>query len=128
MESTSTLRPTATRPTTLRVGIAGCGTLLNDRTNLHFLRIAEHLNSTNTALTNLLKRASIGDLAVNGGNSLLATGQALKQLRVLVVREAQTQTFADIFLVIMACFVVATILVPLLKNTPTPAAPPADAH
>jgi DHA2 family multidrug resistance protein len=110
------------------IGIAGCGTLLNDRTNLHFLRIAEHLNSTNTALSNLLMRASTSNLAANGGNSVLASGQALKQLRLLVEREAQTLTFADIFLVIMACFVIATVLVPLLKNAPTPAAPPADAH
>jgi DHA2 family multidrug resistance protein len=26
------------------IGIAVCGTILNDRTNLHFLRLAEHLN------------------------------------------------------------------------------------
>ena len=30
------------------IGIAACGTILNDRTNLHFQRIAEHLNATNT--------------------------------------------------------------------------------
>ena len=27
------------------IGIAACGTILNDRTNLHFLRLAEHLNT-----------------------------------------------------------------------------------
>src|ERR1700683_4457904 len=32
------------------IGIAVCGTILNDRTNLHFLRIAEHLNPTNTGM------------------------------------------------------------------------------
>ncbi len=32
------------------IGIAACGTILNDRTNLHFLRLAEHLNNTNTAM------------------------------------------------------------------------------
>ncbi len=31
------------------IGIAVCATILNDRTNLHFLRLAEHLNSTNVA-------------------------------------------------------------------------------
>ena len=31
------------------IGIAGCGTILNDRANLHFLRLAEHLNSSNPA-------------------------------------------------------------------------------
>jgi MFS transporter, DHA2 family, multidrug resistance protein len=110
------------------IGIAGSGTLLNDRTNIHFLRIAEHLNATNAPLSALLGRAVSGDLTMNGGSVLLASGQALEQLRLLVVREAQTLTFADIFLVIMACFIVATTLVPLLRNTPAPAAPSADAH
>jgi DHA2 family multidrug resistance protein len=35
------------------IGIAGCGTILNDRTNLHFLRAAEHLNSSNRAIAGL---------------------------------------------------------------------------
>ena len=38
------------------IGIAGCGTILNDRTNLHFLRLAEHLNTTNAAMVGLLGR------------------------------------------------------------------------
>jgi MFS transporter, DHA2 family, multidrug resistance protein len=110
------------------IGIAGCGTLLNDRTNLHFLRIAEHLNSTSASLSSLLARVAANDLAVSGGDAVHALAEALKQLRTSVLREAQTQTFADIFLVIMACFIIATVLVPLLKNTPPPVAPSADAH
>ena len=35
------------------IGIAACGTILNDRTNLHFLRLAEHLNSGNPAMLQL---------------------------------------------------------------------------
>ncbi|MGH6879799.1 MAG: DHA2 family efflux MFS transporter permease subunit, partial [Hypericibacter sp.] len=42
------------------IGIAGCATILNDRTNLHFLRLAEHLNATNTALTELM--AQVGTI------------------------------------------------------------------
>ena len=38
------------------IGIAACGTILNDRANLHFLRLAEHLNMTNTAMTDLVQR------------------------------------------------------------------------
>jgi DHA2 family multidrug resistance protein len=51
------------------IGIAACGTILNDRTNLHFLRIAEHLTSTNTEMMNLLRGLTMkysqawGDLA-----------------------------------------------------------------
>jgi DHA2 family multidrug resistance protein len=40
------------------IGIAACGTILNDRANLHFLRLAEHLNTTNTAMTDLLQRVT----------------------------------------------------------------------
>ncbi len=41
------------------IGIAACGTILNDRTNLHFLRLAEHLNTANPAIVDLLQR--VGD-------------------------------------------------------------------
>ena len=37
------------------IGIAVCGTILNDRTNLHFLRLAEHLNSSNPAMLRYLE-------------------------------------------------------------------------
>jgi MFS transporter, DHA2 family, multidrug resistance protein len=36
------------------VGIAVSATVVNDRTNLHFLRIAEHLNFSNTELAGWL--------------------------------------------------------------------------
>jgi DHA2 family multidrug resistance protein len=97
------------------IGIAVCGTVLNDRTNLHFLRLAEHLNTANPAVTPLLQ---------HGG---LTAGAA--RLFALTLREAQTESFADAFLVIMGCFVVATVLVPLLRKVAMPAAPPpAEAH
>src|SRR5262249_26597712 len=41
------------------IGIAACGTILNDRTNLHFLRLAEHLNTANAAVVGWLQR--VGD-------------------------------------------------------------------
>ena len=40
------------------IGIAVCGTILNDRTNLHFLRLAEHLNSANPAMLQWLGRVT----------------------------------------------------------------------
>jgi hypothetical protein len=36
------------------IGIAACGTILNDRTNLHFQRISEHLTAANAQAMNLL--------------------------------------------------------------------------
>jgi DHA2 family multidrug resistance protein len=41
---------------------------------------------------------------------------------------AQTQTYADVFLVMAACFVVATAMAPLMRKVVPPKAPTADAH
>jgi MFS transporter, DHA2 family, multidrug resistance protein len=110
------------------IGIAVCGTILNDRTNLHFLRLAEHLNAANPALTGLLRQTGLADAAKQGGNLVQGQAEALKQLFALTLREAQTQSFADAFLVIMACFALTTLLVPLLRKVAAPRAPTADAH
>ena len=64
----------------------------------------------------------------HGGNLVLGQAEALKQLASLTLREAQTQSFADAFLAIMGCFVIATLLVPLLRKVAPPKAPTADAH
>jgi DHA2 family multidrug resistance protein len=48
--------------------IAVCATILNDRTNLHFLRLAEHLNATNVSMEQMLHRVSTKFAAVNGGD------------------------------------------------------------
>jgi DHA2 family multidrug resistance protein len=55
------------------IGIAGCATILNNRTNLHFLRLAEHLNSSNAALGNILVR-------VGGNFGVLQNGPAEARL------------------------------------------------
>ncbi|WAH61455.1 DHA2 family efflux MFS transporter permease subunit [Pseudomonas silvicola] len=106
------------------IGIAACATLLNDRTNLHFTRLAEHLNSTNENLNQWLNQvgSSLGQMGLDGNAA------ALRQLWNLTYREAQTQTYADAFLAIMVCFVVATAMVPLMRKVVPPATPSADAH
>src|SRR5258707_5013951 len=110
------------------IGIAGTGTILNDRANLHFLRLAEHLNTANPAATDLLRRAAATATA-GGGDFHHRHSAALKLLWALTWREAQTQTFADAFLAIMACFVIATVMVPLMRKVAPPKGPrPADAH
>jgi DHA2 family multidrug resistance protein len=53
---------------------------------------------------------------------------ALHQLWSLVMREAETQTFADAFLAIMVCFAIATLAVPLLRKVTAPSGPSAEAH
>jgi DHA2 family multidrug resistance protein len=99
------------------IGIAGCGTLLNDRTNLHFLREAEHLTLANPAVAVLVGPAGAADHAAR-----------LQRLWSLAFREAETQTFADTFLVIALCFALATAMVPLMRKVAAPAAPSAEAH
>jgi DHA2 family multidrug resistance protein len=110
------------------IGIALCGTILDERTNFHFLRLAEHLNTANAALTGMLHRSFIADAAAHGGDLVLGRAEALKQLWALTLREAQTQSFADAFLAIMICLIFATLLVPLLRKVAVAAPPAADTH
>jgi MFS transporter, DHA2 family, multidrug resistance protein len=110
------------------IGIAACGTILNDRANLHFLRLAEHLNTTNTAMTDLLQRVTAANAIKWGGDAVHGNAAALKQLWSLTWREAQTQTYADAFLVIAVCFVVTTLLVPLMRKIVPPRSGAAEAH
>ncbi len=106
------------------IGIAACATILNDRTNLHFTRLAEHLNSSNENLNHWL-----GEVAINlAQQGLDGNAAALRQLWNLTYREAQTQTYSDAFLAIMVCFVVATAMVPLMRKVTAPPAPSAQGH
>jgi MFS transporter, DHA2 family, multidrug resistance protein len=109
------------------IGIAACATILNDRTNLHFTRLAEHLNSTNESMNQWLNQVG-GNLATLGQTGQDGITGALNQLWLLTYREAQTQTYSDAFLAIMVCFIVATVMVPLMRKVVPPAAPSPDAH
>ncbi len=110
------------------IGIAGCGTILNDRTNLHFLRMAEHLNASNTAMMETLARTAAKATALSGGDATMGHAVALRRLWTLTMREAQTQTYADAFLALMLCLGLATVMVPLMQKVAPPKAPVADGH
>jgi len=103
------------------IGIAACATLLNDRTNLHFFRLAEHLNSTNEAM-NLWLANSASRL------DTMAPEAVLRPLWQATYREAQTLAYSDAFLAVMVCFVVTTALVPLMRKVALLGAPPPDSH
>lgn len=109
------------------IGIALCATILNDRTNLHFLHMAEHLNASNDAMGQWLHATGSRALAL-GGDVIGSQVQALRLLRGLAYREAQAMAFADGFLAIMVCFVIATAMVPLMRKVAPPKGPSADAH
>jgi MFS transporter, DHA2 family, multidrug resistance protein len=110
------------------IGIAVCGTILNDRANVHFLHLAEHLNGSNSSAQALLSQVAAADVARWNGDTVHGASAAIHQLWTLTFREAQTQAFADAFLAIMVCLIVATLLIPLMKKVLPPSAPPADAH
>jgi DHA2 family multidrug resistance protein len=110
------------------IGIAVCGTILNDRTNLHFLRAAEHLNSSNPAMLGFLQQVSAHETETHGGDALQGYATALKVLGKVALREAQTQSFADAFFVIALCFAVATCMVPLMRKLTAPPSPVRDSH
>jgi DHA2 family multidrug resistance protein len=110
------------------IGIAGCGTILNDRTNLHFARIAETLNATNTEAMSALQALTERFTTAFHGDNALARAAALKQLWNLTYREALTQTFADAFLLIAVALFAMAFLAPLMRSVAPPKAPSADAH
>jgi len=110
------------------IGIAACGTILNDRTNLHFLCLAEHLNSGNTAMNELMRRLGDRYTLALSGDALHGQAAALRRLWSLTLREAQVQTYADAFLVITLCFVLAALLVPLMRKVTPPGTPATESH
>jgi DHA2 family multidrug resistance protein len=109
------------------IGIALCSTVLNDRTNLHFFRLAEHLNDTNATLGIALQGLA-GRYGATATDELAGQAYALKQLWQLTYREALTLTFGDVYVLLMICFAITTVLVPLMRKVGAPAAPSADAH
>ena len=104
------------------------GTILNDRANLHFLRLAEHLNTSNHAMLELITRATLRDAALFGGDAAHGSTAALSQLWTLTYREAEVMTFADAFAAITVFFVAATLMVPLMRKVAPPKGPVVDAR
>ncbi|KDX14129.1 DHA2 family efflux MFS transporter permease subunit [Raoultella ornithinolytica] len=99
------------------IGIALCGTVLNDRTNLHYSRLADHLNNANLAMSDFVQR-SAANFVAQGISPDAAHTAALKNLSALTLREARTQAFSDAFYLIMIGFLIAALLVPLMNKPP----------
>jgi DHA2 family multidrug resistance protein len=109
------------------IGIALCGTILNDRTNTHFLRLAENLRvgapNFESAVHQLTGRP-FGEIAADPTRE----AALLKRLWALTLREANVLTFADAYTVLLVLFIGVTLLVPLMQRVGPPKAPSADAH
>jgi DHA2 family multidrug resistance protein len=110
------------------IGIAGCATILNDRANLHFLRLAEHLTAANISMQQMIQRVGAHFAEYSGGDLVRGQSAALKKLWSLTWREAQVQTYSDAFALLAVCLLVATIMVPLMRKVAAPTGPVAGAH
>ncbi|MEO8714864.1 MAG: DHA2 family efflux MFS transporter permease subunit [Acetobacteraceae bacterium] len=109
------------------VGIAVSAAIINDQTNFHFLMIASHLTPANGAMNRFVD-ATTQRYATLPGGPTLGHEAALQQLWHLAYREASTLAYADAFRAIMLAFIVATLLVPLMRKVATPKAPAAGAR
>jgi DHA2 family multidrug resistance protein len=109
------------------VGIAVSAAVINDRTNLHFLAIASRLTPANGAMDRMVQGVTARYGAIPGAADA-GHAAALKTLWQLAYREASTLAFADAFHVIMLAFVVATLLVPLMRGVVAPKVAAAAAH
>jgi DHA2 family multidrug resistance protein len=109
------------------LGIAVCGAILNARTNFHFVAIASNLTPANGAMTRLVDGMAERYGAFPGSTQ---DGQvaAIKHLWQLAYREASSLAYADAFRAIMIAFVIATLLVPLLRNVVPTGSASSQAH
>jgi DHA2 family multidrug resistance protein len=94
--------------------------------NLHYERLAEHLNYGRPVVEAILQQQT-AHFARVGGDALNAANAGLGALHTLLMREALVLTFSDTFFALSLCFVVGLASVALSRpfgNT----APPPDAH
>ena len=109
------------------VGIAVSAAIINARTNFHFVAIASNLTPANSAMTRYLDEMTQRYGAIPGSPDA-GHAAALKHLWELAYREASTLAYADAFRAIMIVFVIATLLVPLLRNIAASEPPNAPSH
>ena len=103
------------------LGLAVINQVLNDRTDLHILRLQDRVTWGNTTAVELLNMLT--QRAQGLGDSTL---MALKQLSQIVHRQAVVMSYGDAFFVITLFYCSLSLLV-ILLNKPT-FAPAGDAH
>jgi DHA2 family multidrug resistance protein len=94
------------------IGLALINTLLNDRTDLHLARLHERVawgrQAAEETLANLTQA-----MAGRGSDAELA---AIKQLAMLVRREAVVMAFGDVFFVLTLLFLGFVVVAPLMRK------------
>ncbi len=105
------------------VGLAGINTLLNDRTDLHLVRLHEALTWARGPAVETLD-SLVARFHSYGAD---AKAMALKQLTMIVHRQGLVLAFEDVFLVLAVLFVGIAVLTLVMKR-PGPAPAAGEAH
>lgn len=95
------------------IGIALCGTILNNRTNFHYQRIGEKIVSVPQTVNEFITRYTA--IFIQGGSDGTAGPlAATKLLGQMMMQEAQTMAFSDAFLLVSFLLSMAFALVPAM--------------
>ncbi|WP_430240342.1 DHA2 family efflux MFS transporter permease subunit [Providencia rettgeri] len=97
------------------IGIALCGTILNNRTNFHYQRIGEKMVSVSDNINEFIT-SSTSIFTLSGNDKTSSLLGATKLLSQMLMREAQTMAFSDAFILISGLLLIAFILVPAMKG------------
>ena len=109
------------------VGIAVSGAVLNNSTNFHFQMLAANLTAANAPMNRLLAGMT-SRLGAALGSPEAGHQAALRELWALAYGQAETLSYADAFRAVMAAFLVASCLVPLMRKVTPPKAAVAQGH
>ncbi|MGH6943571.1 MAG: DHA2 family efflux MFS transporter permease subunit, partial [Geminicoccaceae bacterium] len=104
------------------IGLAALNTVLINRLDLHFARLAEHVNLARPIVQDRLDELAAALGSVLSGDPQLAAARILKDL---VMREATVLTFNDALLLMAVAFASALVFMPLVRR---PARRPQSAH
>jgi len=98
------------------IGLAALGTVMNTRLHFHWNRLIESVNPARPAVQHFLDTETLrfDPHFTDGG-----TRAAIKLLGQVVEREALVLTFNDVMLLIAGIFLVALLLIPILKRPST---------
>jgi DHA2 family multidrug resistance protein len=99
------------------IGLAALNTVLNDRMDLHLARLHDAANWSRGPATEMLANltARFHDFGSN------AQAMALKQMALMVRREAMVMSFSDVFLLLTILFVGLAVLGLVMKRPAAPA-------
>ena len=106
------------------VGLALINTALNWRWDLHLARLHESVGWANGRALETLQTLT-GAFARLGSDAELA---GLKQMALIVRREALVMSFGDVFLIMTVLFLGMALLVPFIRRPPAAGGAPAEAH